>query len=397
MHRPDSAILDFRFLGGAGFAAFFAALLSVAGSAHGQEKPAGKPEAARSEDGPQRVLLLPPGPENPRNSEGDFIELVDGRILFVYTHFYGGGGDHSPAYLAGRYSSDGGRTWTGEDVKILANEGDWNIMSVSLLRLKSGEIALFYMRKDGLEDARIWMRTSTDETKTWSEPVEAIGPQHKGYYVLNNDRVVQLGSGRLLAPVSRHCRPGEKWSGNGVQMCFLSDDNGKSWRPGKTQLTGLGDGKQITLQEPGVVELKDGRLRMFMRTTAGVQYVSTSSDGGDTWTPAEPSNIVSPCSPASIERIPATGDLVLVWNNHENISAELRGKRTPFNVAISRDEGKTWENVKTLEDDPDGWYCYTAVAFVGDNLLLGHCAGDRRKGGLATTQITLVPIAWLYR
>ena len=64
-------------------------------------------------------------------------------------------------------------------------------------------------------------------------------------------------------------------------------------------------------------------------------------------------------------------------------------------MAISRDEGRTWQNVKTLEDDPHGWYCYTAVDFVGDHILLGHCAGDRRTGGLAATQITRVPIAWI--
>ena len=107
--------------------------------------------------------------------------------------------------------------------------------------------------------------------------------------------------------------------------------------------------------------------------------------------------IISPCSPASIERIPGTGDLLLVWNNHENIDPSLRGKRTPLNVAISRDEGKSWENVKTLEDDPHGWYCYTAVAFVDEHVVLGHCAGDRRRGGLATTQITRFPVEWLYR
>jgi hypothetical protein len=28
-----------------------------------------------------------PGPGNPRNREGDFIELKDGGVLFVYTHF----------------------------------------------------------------------------------------------------------------------------------------------------------------------------------------------------------------------------------------------------------------------------------------------------------------------
>ena len=47
-----------------------------------------------------RNKLLPPGPGNPRNSEGDFIELKDGRILFVYTHFTGSNDDNAAAHLA---------------------------------------------------------------------------------------------------------------------------------------------------------------------------------------------------------------------------------------------------------------------------------------------------------
>ena len=59
------------------------------------------------------VLQLLSGPNNPRNSEGDFITLKDGRILFVYSHYTGtSGDDHGNAFLAGRYSSDKGKTWT---------------------------------------------------------------------------------------------------------------------------------------------------------------------------------------------------------------------------------------------------------------------------------------------
>ncbi|MGJ7027585.1 hypothetical protein, partial [Petrimonas sulfuriphila] len=35
---------------------------------------------------PKTVLKLPPSSNNPRNSEGDFITLKDGRVLFVYSH-----------------------------------------------------------------------------------------------------------------------------------------------------------------------------------------------------------------------------------------------------------------------------------------------------------------------
>lgn len=357
---------------------------------------AGAAEAPQTaeENAVTRIKLLPPGPGNPRNSEGAFIRLKDGRILFIYTHFTGGGADNAAAHLASRVSHDGGLTWSKEDTLVVPNEGKQNVMSVSLLRLASGEIALFYLRKNGWDDCRPYMRVSTDEAKTWSEPSLCIA--QGGYYVLNNDRVVQLRTGRLVMPVSKHNEPGGKYSSHGIISCFLSDDNGKTWRQSASKLTGETEKGRVILQEPGVVELRDGRLLMFIRTDAGCQFRSFSADGGNTWSPAEPSNIISPLSPASIKRIPKTGDLLLVWNNHEGIDAARRGKRTPFNVAISRNDGQTWEKVKTLEDDPGGWYCYTAIEFVGDRVLLGHCAGQQKTGGLNLTQITIFPVAWLY-
>ena len=349
-------------------------------------------------DGVERIRLLPPGPDNPRNSEGDFIRLADGRILFVYTHFSGGAADHSTAFLAGRYSDDDGRTWSQSDEVIVANDADQNIMSVSLLRLADGRIALFYAKKNSLTDCRPVMRISTDEAKSFGEPVMCV--DEVGYYVLNNDRAVQLSSGRLILPLALHNRPGwEKPEWVGRILCYFSDDLGKSWRQSKDVLIAKSEsGDRVLVQEPGVVELKDGHLLIFCRSGAGSQWISRSSDGGDTWTPLGPSKIISPVSPASIERIPKTGDLILVWNNHEDIDDARRGKRTPLCVAVSSDEGETWQKVKTLEDNPHGWYCYTAVDFLDGHVLLGHCAGDRRKNnGLAETQITRFSLDWLYQ
>ena len=101
--------------------------------------------------------------------------------------------------------------------------------------------------------------------------------------------------------------------------------------------------------------------------------------------------------PASIARIPSTGDLLLVWNDHANIGPALEGKRTPLAAAISRDEGETWERPRIVEDNPHGWYCYTAIEFVGDQVLLGYCAGDTRENnGLATAHVSRLPVDWLY-
>src|SRR5690554_1515833 len=102
---------------------------------------------------PETVLILSPSENNPRNSEGDFINLNDGRILFVYSHYTGEStSDHAPAYLAGRISEDGGKTWSPDDEVILQNEGKMNVMSVSLVRLQNEDIALFYLRKNSTED-----------------------------------------------------------------------------------------------------------------------------------------------------------------------------------------------------------------------------------------------------
>jgi hypothetical protein len=129
-------------------------------------------------NGPYKIACCRQGRQS--TQLGRHLFSKDGRF-FVYSHFTGGGEDHDRAYLAGRYSSNGGDTWTDEDVPVLANEGGLNVMSVSLLRLGKGDIALFYARKNALDDNRIYMRTSADEAKTWGEPRLCI--PHAGYFV----------------------------------------------------------------------------------------------------------------------------------------------------------------------------------------------------------------------
>ena len=350
----------------------------------------GARHSAVHEPGKHIALHIEPSQNNPRNSEGDFIRLNDGRWLFVYTHFTGGAGDAASAYLAGRFSADDGKTWSEKDTLILPNEGKQNIMSVSLIRLPDGRIALFYLRKDSDESCLPLMRTSDDEGASWSDP--AVCVHENGYYVMNNDRTVILRDGRIILPLALHTRPGLKGWHNGLIMCYYSDDQGITWQKGKE----AENPENVTSQEPGVVELSDGKLMLFCRTNAGSQYISFSDDRGESWSPLAPGNIPSPLSPATIESIPSTGDLLLVWNNNPP-SNPGEGKRTPLNIAISKNDGKSWGKIKELENDPNGWYCYTAMDFTDDHVLLAYCAGDRRKyNGLETTQITRLSLDWIY-
>jgi len=348
-----------------------------------------------SDQGMETVFMTKSGPENPRNTEGDFITLKDGRILFIYTHFFKGSADgpHSDfgnAYLAGRFSSDDGKTWSENDVKIVDQEGRMNVMSVSLLRLQNGNIALFYLRKNSLSDCIPFMRISADEAKTWSGPVQCI-TDNKGYFVVNNNRVIQLKNGRLLMPSSLHKTEDSEYSNSGRIWCYYSDNDGVSW----TRSGEVDKADSVITQEPAVIELKNGDIMMLLRANHGVQYKSYSKDKGQTWSRAEPSNIKSPLSPASIARIPSTGDLLLVWNNNgEKGPGYFKGKRNPFTVAISKDEGETWQNIKNIEDNPNLAFCYGAIHFTKDNhVLIAYGVWTKI---FVDEYITRVDLDWVY-
>ena len=358
---------------------------------------------ATSMAAPQIVLELPPGPGNPRNSEGTFATLRDGRVLYAYTRFSteirDGIPDSGAAEIVARFSADGGLTWTTNDTTVVANEGAFNVCCPSLLRLQDGDLALFYLRKNSQRDCIPLMRRSADEGATWGAPTACIADE-PGYYVLNNDRVIQLKDGRLLFAVSRLSAPDGSWDEKGTALSYFSDDGGATWRRGgAVAQEKFPDDGRIAFQEPGVVELRDGRILMWIRTDAGRQYFCHSSDRGESWTAPQPSPLVSPLSPASIKRLP-TGDLLALWNDHAarpdmktRGPAWAHGARTPLAAAVSRDEGATWGAPWLLEDDPDGWFCYTSVHPLADGtVLLGYCAFEE----LAHSRIAKVPVAWLY-
>ncbi len=346
-------------------------------------------------DGIDTLLVIEPTKQYPRNSEGDIVRLKDGRLCLVYTRFTGGGSDHAAADIVTRTSADDGKTWSPDRI-LVPNEGEKNVMSASIVRLPSGELLLFYLRKNGLDDCVSYVRRSNDEIETLSEPVRVV--LDDGYHIVNNDRVVQLSTGRLVVPTSSHSslQAREKsFTKYGLPRAYLSDDGGKTWRHDKTPVPASLK-QDVMLQEPGVVELNDGRLWMWMRTDTGFQYECFSDDGGEHWSSPKPSPLASPRSPATIERVPWTGDLLCVWNDHSGWHAFPEGKRTPFCLALSKDDGRTWSRSRVIEGDPDGWYCYTSMTFLKDRVILAYCAGDSEIGGLNRLKVVSITRDWLY-
>lgn len=342
------------------------------------------------------VFNVEPTLENPRNSEGSFATLASGRIIFCYSQFYGGAADESPARLVRIHSDDQGRTWSAP-VTVVENTAGNNVMSVSLLRLASGKLAMFYCIKNSWIDCRPHMRLSTDDGETWTEP--KLVQQAPGYFVLNNDRVIQTSKGRIIVPLAFHRSRGtdphtsKSWDARAIATWVTSDDEGATWQESSSwwaMPVRSGSG----LQEPGVVERADGSLFSWCRTDQGGQYGFDSTDAGNTWSPPVPTEMKSPNGPASIKRLPGSADLLAIYNDHSGQFPFPPKKRNPFVAAISSDGGKTWPRRKLIESDPDGLYHYTAIHFVGDAVLLGYCAGDSKVGALNRLRIRRLSLDW---
>ena len=323
---------------------------------------------------------------HPRYTEGSILELGDGSLLFATTGFIGSGSDFAKAQIVEKRSTNGGRTWSKPRV-LQENTGGLNVMSVTLRRLqKTGAIAFFYLQKNGYDDLDMLVRFSKDDGQTFGPPITVTG--EPGYHVVNNDRVTELASGRLLVPAAS--TPDVKKVNHFVSHCFISDDGGKSWRKGKESV----DMPKRGAMEPEVVELKDGRVQMIVRTQLGIIGSSYSSDCGETWSKPKSLGVTAPEAPSTLRRIPATGDLLLIWNNTFKKGAGHGGKRTPLTAAISSDEGKTWRSVRNLETNKSKTYSYTSVAFVRDRAVLSYW--DSGASGKYSLRFRSLPVSWFY-
>ncbi len=334
----------------------------------------------------QIVFEMPPIKNNPRNSEGAFLQLKDGTIMFAYSHYTKDShADGAPASIGIIFSKDEGKTWS--DRKILFSpqeEKAQNLMSVSLIRLNNGDIAIFYLVKRGYENqCTLHMRHSSDEGKSWSDAISCISKP--GYYVVNNDRVIILSSGKIMFLASKHEvleENGEKRINQKGQVHYFSSlDNGKTWvESPNISLLNVTQTKS-GLQEPGLILLKDNLLMAWARTDLGRQYQMFSKDQGKTWSQPEPSFFTSPLSPLSMKRNPYTGHLFAVWNPIPNYQTRKISKagwgRSPLICAISEDEGASWSNFSYIETDEDAGFCYTAIHFTKDSILLAYCAGGK--------------------
>jgi hypothetical protein len=209
----------------------------------------------------------------------------------------------------------------------------------------------------------------------------------------------QLESGRIIAPFADWVanRPRTPPTGPSETTCVYSDDGGATWHDSPSRLTAPCyegyNGGNYGACEPTLIELRDRRVWMLIRTQTGKLYESFSNDGA-IWSEAQPSPFYSSNSPAFPIRL-EDGRIVVFWNNcvmpPRVDGAGVYGGRDALHAAISADEGATWRGFREVYRDPtrngtpprngDRGTAYPHATLTGDGrvLLVSGQGTERRR------------------
>lgn len=370
---------------------------------------------------PQIVTVVEASEQFPRHSCGDMVELKDGSLYMVKMEIFKSdelrhaADDEARSDIVSLTSRDGGVTWGDKQTLIKCGEEDHAAYYPGLIRLQNGEImfrhAMFHRFVYGEPwNLSGWVCTSADECQTFGENVTIL--DHQSALAWSGGDMRQLSTGRIIIPTQKMADYERQDDGgdhvvNGINY---SDDNGRTWHESEQYV----DLPMRGAMEPKIEQLTDGRLLMVMRTQLGAVFQSYSEDGGNTWSLAQTTGLRAPESCPGLRRIPQTGDLVIVWNNALfDPGFDHSGLRNPLTVAISKDEGKTWQHFKNIETAGD-WEFTNPITYVtaDGKLLIAYEAsqylsltgpgygnvGQRGKVGRERMHLKLaiVDVDWLY-
>jgi len=351
--------------------ALFAWLLLAPRAAEAQDKlieqgKANDPLFAKAFADPNAPIWLEPRVKAlPFRPKGPFLTLKDGGILCI---------QETQALI----SRDGGATWKGH--KIFGDHKLEARPEQALIRARDGSIVLVFLdelgrrwewdneknRPVGEIHLYTWSIRSLDEGKTWVDLTRITD----GYCGAIRD-MIQTESGRLVIPVQRYLPDKVRHA----TWMYYSDDVGKTWH--RTQLLDIeGRGHHDGAIEATLVELKDKRIWVLLRTGEDYLFESFSSDGGMTWSGPAKTKFDASSSPAILKRL-ASGRLAMAWNRlhpegttddslrRAGVFTQRKASwfRAELSLAFSDDEGATWTDpvVIARHAKPVGWVAYPYI------------------------------------
>lgn len=288
----------------------------------------------------------------PQCHASTLVEAENGDVLCAW---FGGTKEKAPdvgIWLS--IFTDG--AWTApEQVAKLSDFPHWNPV---LFRDPARGLYLFFkVGPDPSYWQTYWME-SEDNGRTWSEAKPLIPGDVGGRGPVKNKAIV-LTDGAWLAPASTEI-------GDWKPFADRSEDAGKTWQRSddwaidKNEIPGKG-GIQATFWES-----EPGHVHALMRTTGRITGRADSTDYGRTWSKVYPTALPNNNSGIDLVKLD-DGRLLLVYNP----VGEDWGARTPLNLAVSADNGETWQDIVSLETAP-GEYSYPAIVRTDDGVAISY-------------------------
>ncbi len=292
--------------------------------------------------------------------------------------------DHAQNDIVLKRSTNGGKSWSDE---IVAHEDGMNSINDPLtVQLRCGRILLMFARfpygrhaRDagwikmanlGYDDPKANVLTfvchSDDDGKTWSKPVD-ISRQVKPPHLLNANTpgaMIQLTrgphEGRIVTglwgtlPVIKNGKRSRQWQ----VVVAHSDDDGSTWK--RTEPLADASGKGFP-NECQVVEASNGDLVLIARNQGGDLFrkKAISHDGGETWSAFDVDRgLPSVACMGSVIKGPIQPDGRWgLWASFPSNAGRKNGQ-----IAVSRDNGKTWHVVRVIH----GPFAYSALQVSAD-------------------------------
>ena len=280
----------------------------------------------------------------------------------------------------------------GQPLNKLYRKACWNPV---LFQMPSGEVWLFFKIGLVMNDWTGWVIKSKDRGKTWSDKQ----PLNKGFLGPIKNKPVIVDD-RLICPSSTENEGGWKFH---FEILDLKTNSWKYVGPIERELMPLtidmnADGSLISNDsikhelnpiyciQPSILIHKDGSLQAIGRTKNGRLASTFSYDKGDSWTKV--TLIDLPNNQSGTDALTLKdGRHVLIYNDFSTIPGTPKGPRNPCSIAVSYDDGKSWQKKITLEDSPIGDYSYPSIIQGKDGTL--HCTYTWRRFRIAYKHVNI--------
>ena len=214
-----------------------------------------------------------------------------------------------------------------------------------------------------------WVARSLDRGRTWQD-CQMLHEDWTGAVrdmIQTRDGRIVFSSMKLLADPGRH-----------AVLTYGSDDDGRTWSAGNLiDLGGIGHHGGVS--EPTLIECRDGRLMMLIRTNWGQFWRAFSTDGGRHWHPYGPAGIDASSAPGALLRL-HDGRIALAWNREYPEGSKdvaLRGGdgiwsatpasnfRRELSLSFSSDDCETWTPPVVVARHPEREISYPLSVRAG--------------------------------